>query len=33
MDPVAITIPYTVGMWRNTQPVEVTLVQGENALN
>ena len=32
-DPAAITIPYTVGMWQNAQPVEVTLAQGKNALN
>jgi hypothetical protein len=32
-DPAAITIPYTVGMWQNSQPVEVKLVQGKNALS
>ena len=31
-DPVAITIPYTIGMWQNTGPVEVLLQAGRNEL-
>jgi hypothetical protein len=31
-DPVAVVIPYTYGRWETTQPVEVTLVQGQNVL-
>jgi len=31
-DAVNITIPYTCGKWEQTQPVEVTLVQGKNTL-
>jgi hypothetical protein len=32
-DPVAITIPYTIGKWELTKPFEVTLVQGKNVLS
>ncbi len=31
-DAVDIAIPYTCGKWEQTQPVEVTLVQGKNTL-
>lgn len=31
--PVEITVPYTVGMWQQTQPVDVTLDKGRNILN
>lgn len=31
-DAVDIAIPYTCGKWEQSQPVEVTLVQGRNAL-
>ena len=27
-----IALPFTVGMWDKTEPVEVTLVEGENVL-
>lgn len=30
--PVEIKLPYTVGMWGETKPVELTLVQGKNIL-
>lgn len=30
--PVEVTLPYTCGKWDQTQPVEVTLVQGKNKL-
>jgi hypothetical protein len=29
---VSITIPYTVGLWQKTKPVEVSLVSGKNTL-
>jgi hypothetical protein len=32
-DPVDVVIPYTVGKWQNTKPVEITLVQGKNEIN
>jgi hypothetical protein len=32
-DPVAMTIPYTIGLWQKTEPVEVTLVAGKNVLS
>lgn len=32
-DPVDIVIPYTIGMWQKTEPVEVTLVSGQNVLS
>jgi len=28
-----VAVPYTVGMWQQTKPVEVVLVKGKNALN
>ena len=31
-EPTDIALPYTVGMWDKTQPVEVTLVKGRNVL-
>ncbi len=30
--PAEVAVPYTVGMWQLTKPVEVTLVKGKNAL-
>lgn len=30
--PVDIALPYTVGMWKNTGPVEIELVKGKNIL-
>lgn len=30
--PVTITLPYTIGMWQKTGPVEIDLVQGKNVL-
>jgi hypothetical protein len=30
--PVEIAVPYTIGKWQHTQPVEVTLTKGANAL-
>jgi hypothetical protein len=31
-EPVAITAPYTIGKWEQTQPVEVLLAKGQNLL-
>ena len=31
-EPTDIALPFTVGMWDETQPVEVTLVKGRNVL-
>jgi hypothetical protein len=31
--PVELAVPYTIGMWQQTQPLEVTLVKGPNVLN
>jgi len=31
-EPTDIAVPFTVGMWDKTQPVEVTLVKGRNVL-
>jgi hypothetical protein len=31
--PVEIAVPFTVGMWDNTPPVEVALVKGKNVLH
>jgi len=31
-EPTDIALPFTVGMWEETQPVEVTLVKGRNVL-
>lgn len=31
-NPIDMVIPYTCGMWQNTAPVEVALVQGKNVL-
>lgn len=31
-EPLEIALPYTIGMWEQTQPVEVTLAQGRNTL-
>jgi hypothetical protein len=31
-EPVAITAPYTIGMWDKTPPVEVSLAKGRNVL-
>ena len=30
--PIDIALPFTVGMWDNTEPVEVSLVKGKNVL-
>ena len=30
---IAMKMPFTEGVWQNSQPVEITLVKGENALN
>jgi len=30
--PIEIALPFTVGMWDKTQPVEVSLVKGRNVL-
>jgi hypothetical protein len=32
-DAYAMTIPYTLGKWQQTEPVDVTLVAGKNVLN
>jgi hypothetical protein len=31
--PVETAVPYTVGMWKETQPIEVTLTRGKNVLH
>jgi len=31
-EPIDIALPYTVGMWGTTQPVEITLARGKNVL-
>jgi hypothetical protein len=31
-EPVEIAVPYTVGRWEQTQPVEIALVKGQNVL-
>jgi hypothetical protein len=31
-EPVTIALPYTIGMWQKTEPVEVSLVQGKNVM-
>jgi hypothetical protein len=31
-EPIAMAMPYTVGMWQKTEPVEITLVKGQNVL-
>jgi hypothetical protein len=31
--PLELAVPYTIGMWQQTQPLEVTLVKGPNVLN
>ncbi len=31
--PVEIPVPYTIGKWQQTKPIEVSLVQGKNVLN
>jgi hypothetical protein len=30
--PVEIAVPYTIGKWQQTQPVEISLVKGQNVL-
>lgn len=32
-EPVAIAVPYTLGQWQQTQPVEIELVKGRNVLH
>ena len=31
--PVELAVPYTIGIWKQTQPVEISLVRGQNILN
>jgi hypothetical protein len=31
-EPVQIAVPYTMGLWKQTEPVQVSLVQGRNSL-
>lgn len=31
-EPVSISVPYTIGMWDKTEPVEIELVKGKNVL-
>jgi len=31
--PVEIAVPYTIGLWQQTQPVEISLVNGKNVLH
>jgi len=30
--PVEIAVPYTVGFWQQTQPVQLSLVNGKNVI-
>jgi hypothetical protein len=32
-EPVEIAVPYTIGLWQQTQPVEISLVNGKNVLH
>jgi hypothetical protein len=32
-EPVEVAVPYTIGMWQQTQPVEISLVNGKNVLH
>ena len=31
-EPVQIAVPYTIGKWEQTPPIQVTLAQGKNSL-
>ena len=31
--PIEIAVPYTIGKWQQTQPVEVSLVNGRNVIH
>ena len=31
-EPIAVALPYTVGMWQKSEPVEIALVKGQNVL-
>ena len=31
--PVEVSVPYTIGLWQQTRPVEITLVKGSNVLH
>jgi hypothetical protein len=31
--PIETKVPYTIGMWKQTEPVEITLVKGRNVLH
>ena len=31
--PVELAVPYTVGLWQQTKPLEISLTKGQNALN
>ncbi len=31
--PVELAVPYTVGLWQQSKPVEITLIKGRNVLN
>jgi hypothetical protein len=31
--PVAVLLPYTIGKWQRSAPVEVSLAQGKNTLS
>ena len=31
--PVETAVPYTIGLWQKTQPVEISLLKGQNVLN
>lgn len=32
-EPVEIAVPYTIGLWKQTQPVEISLVNGKNVFH
>jgi hypothetical protein len=32
-EPIEIAVPYTCGLWKQTQPVELFLVNGKNVLH
>jgi hypothetical protein len=33
MTPVELAVPYTIGMWQQTQPIQLSLVNGKNVLH
>ena len=31
--PVELAVPYTIGLWQQTKPLDISLIKGQNALN